>query len=287
MIRILGGILFALLALSLQSHAEGANRLLLVDAELLVEFRPEQAFVIFEQNMQVKTQPATLIPPIVNYPDSMPEGSARWLVGALVSHAGDQPFLYGFIVKGSNGEAASTALRLRDIGTRIDSFETAEALKSYISGEREILERDVNLQNVQEGELKRLQMDVDTIADIGRIVEVREDFMSKEGHLKRLDKDMANLNLALNQVAAYSQPRNFMKREAELNRQILELNMAAKRAEESARRQDKTKELTPQEKQEIVDSVKDLNEQALVQRLAVLKKYAAQLEEQAGIEIQR
>jgi len=278
-------ILFLILVVPLRLYAE--EHRLLIDFELSLSFLPEEAWIIVSDGKTLDRQPAFTVPPadveMEGVKDERTLGTGKWLFGGRVVPPVKGNARYGLLVFGKVGQVAFAPLRGRAAGEVIDNFQDTESLHGYIQQRKERLNAAMSIEAEQEAELKRLRSDVDLIADIGRIVEVREESISTEENLKRLDKDTQDLERSLQQVSAYPTPRNFLRREAELSKQTIELGGAAKAAEERAKKNEAEQIETPAQKRELIESVKDENEQALVQKLGTLRRYRLELEAQRNI----
>lgn len=275
-----------LLAVVLPSLLCAQEQRLLVDFELPLSFVPDSASVIVLTENTFARKPAFIVPPVIS--DEEPASTAgKWLFGARVPQPEKGSPRYGLVVFGRGGEVAYAPLGGRATNDPVDSFQDTESLHSYIEQRKDRLNAAMSVEAEQEGELKRLRSDVDLIADIGRIVEVREESLTTEQNLSRLDKDTKDLERSLQQVSSYPPPRNFLRREAELSKQVIELGAAAKQAEDKAKKTEAEQPETPAQKRELIESVKDENEQALVQKLGTLRRYRTELEGQQNVYLVR
>ena len=196
---------------------------------------------------------------------------ARWLVGTRVP-----PDIRGAI---SSFYAIAFGAHGEIDGVYSSSPEISE---SEASIELSIRERMGVLENwkkqlaQQEASLKRLRSDVDVIADIGRIVEVREE--SKQ-ILKRIDdigRDLDELAATVGKMKNKPAPSNFLRREAELTQQLAELAGTAKRAESSA--QSASRKGRQKSDQQLIEAAKGLEISDLEAKLKELEQQRQKLE---------
>ncbi|NMC63300.1 MAG: hypothetical protein GYA55_09045 [SAR324 cluster bacterium] len=264
-------------------NAQQSERTILVDTVQDLSFPPERAFMLLIDGQSLSVVPAAIVATQTNSGSGESANLEKFLVGARVPYAQSGVLQYGAVVIGLNGEMAISSLYERPSEQVIDAFDDIESLRRYILERQHRLQRNLELERSQEGELKRLQRDVDLIADIGRIVEVREESLSNQEILERLQRDTTNYETALRQLSTYPQPRNYLRRDSELNTQLAELNASLKAAEYKMRQQSSGDEETPEQKRALIDSVKGENEQALVQKLGTLRRYRSELEGQNQI----
>ncbi len=76
----------------------------------------------------------------------------------------------------------------------------------------------------QDESLERLRADADIIANLGRIVEVKEDAERFRQEAAALDKDITNLRRLFAITRDHASPKNFLGRESQLQKQLAELN---------------------------------------------------------------
>ncbi len=275
-----------LCAVLLPQFVAAQEHRLLVDFELALSFVPQSASVIVLSGDSFALKPAFIVPPVMSE-EEPPAGAGKWIFGTRISQPEKGNLRYGLIVFGRGGEVAYAPLQGREARDPVDSFQDAEAMRSYIEQRKNRLNAAMSLEAEQESKLRSLRSDVDLIADIGRIVEVREESLTTEQNLSRLDKDTTDLERSLQQVSSYPPPRNFLRRESELSRQVIELGAAAKQAEDRARKAEAGQTETPAQKRELIESVKDENEQALVQKFGTLRRYRMELEAQQNVYLER
>ena len=276
-------LLFAVLFCLGMTEAWAEPRVL-IDEELKLPFAPKEAVLLVRAGDDLLRYQAYMVPPVLER-GAAPDAPGAWLVGARVPVPGRDTIQYAVVVFGAGGEVFATPLKERPSTSLIDSFGTADDLHAYVRQRKEQLGASLARKAALEDELKRLQADVDLIAGIGRIVEVREESLSAEESLKRLDRDAANLEEALKQVGSYPQPRNLARREAELDSQAPELLAAAKRAEAQLKKSAEPEEESPEQKRALIEETRGESEQALVQKLGTLRRYRSELEAQADLRL--
>jgi len=132
--------------------------------------------------------------------------------------------------------------------------------------------------DAQDDSLRRLRADADIVADLGRIVEVREETDRVQQSIRGFVQDQANLEEFVRLVRSGPQPRNFAARERQLTKQIVELADAAKGTEtgEFARRSEAEREV--QRKLGFVEQSRSLDYDALQRELVQLRKQRRDLE---------
>lgn len=148
--------------------------------------------------------------------------------------------------------------------------------------------RNLSVQvNTQEESLRRLRADAGVVADLGRIVEVREQIEQARADLEGLEKDRSNLQDFVRLARSKPAPRNFVGRERQLVKHLGTLVDLTKDAEttETQRRGQATREL--QRKVALIESTRSEDFESLQRRLIALRKQRMDLEAQLGVKATR
>ncbi len=201
------------------------------------------------------------------------QGMLVWRAGVQVRvPRGAESVSYAVIIAAEGNRFASLSPRelsvsdARLFGGRTDAlYEALSLQKSQV--------REQQLQvDALEAELRRLRADADIIADLARIVEVREDFKRTRQLIDDLQVDQENLQGFVKGAKALPDPRNFASRERQLTTQIAELVALAKETEgsEGLRRAESEQEL--RYKLEVIDRARGLNLQQLYSEIEQLRR---------------
>lgn len=132
--------------------------------------------------------------------------------------------------------------------------------------------------DAQEDSLKRLRADADIIANLGRIVDLREEAERIKKELTDLDHDIISLNEFIGLVRNLPAPGNLLARERQLGRQLQELAEATKKAdaEEFSRRSATEREL--QDHLALVELARHEDLDAMQRELVRLRKRRIELQ---------
>jgi hypothetical protein len=147
-----------------------------------------------------------------------------------------------------------------------------DALREYLLKRKQEARSWQTQIDAQDDSLRRLRADADIVADLSRIVEVREDIDRVRQSIRGLQQDQANLEEFLRLARTGPQPRNFASRERQLTKQIVELADVAKGTEsgEFSRRSDAEREV--QQQLALIEQARGLDLDGLQRELVQLRK---------------
>lgn len=203
----------------------------MVVRSLELQFQPKKAFFMFDLlDGKVRKVPAEIVPP--------PESSnGLWLLASRLPVAPGQlsnGARYSIILVGPENRFAfipPASWQPDDPQTFQGSF---DVLRRRVNERVDLLQNLEAQQKIQSESLRRLRSDADTIAGIGRIVELKEEMERLKAELANTERDIERLKNSIGLAKARSEPRNMENMELELTRQISELNAAARAAEGKA-----------------------------------------------------
>lgn len=231
-------------------------------------FEPIGAWILIRQSDgEQRRLPAKVVALNVRHDST----TSRWLIGTRVP-SDVRAVIVSFyaLALGAHGEMDGVFSSSREIN------ESEASIELSLNERTRVLANWKKQLEQQEGNLRRLRTDVDVIADIGRIVEVREE--SKQ-ILKRIDdigRDLETLAATVGTMRNKPLPNNFLRREAELTQQLAELAATAKRAESTA--QSAARKGKQKADQKLIESTKGVDPADLEKKLKQLEKKRQQLE---------
>lgn len=183
--------------------------------------------------------------------------NSHWFVGTKVKLPADvNDLTLSVIMLGGTGEvlvAAPTAWQApRDEKGAL----TPELLRAHLVEQEGVLKSwDVQI-DAQKDSLRRLRADAEVIADVGKILDVREEIERSNIEIAAIDRDMLTLKTALQEVKKLPSPRNFSQREVQLTQQLAELAAVAKEAETNEFQRRTETEGDLQRKLEIIETTR-------------------------------
>lgn len=213
------------------SIAQAQDSYLFIDQIVEVSFPPEEAFFFVDFGDQnIHRYAAILLPPRGDEKKSASAG--QWLVGARIPLPADKTNLnFSIILIGIGNQYAFVAPTTWDLTKRKSLAGSIENLREHLLQRKEVL-RSWNVQlQAQESSLKRLQTDAETIADVNKIISVREEAERVIAATQAIDRDLSALRDSLKIAKSLPAPKNYSKREAELTQQLTELAAISKQAE--------------------------------------------------------
>ena len=169
-----------------------------------------------------------------------------------------------------------------DVDTSVDSFGGSTGLlRERLLQRKGILKTQLIRQREQESALERLRADADVIANLSRIVEVREETARARSAEHDLEKDIANLQELLRLARTAPLPKNFAGRESQLTRQIAELADAARLAESQEQGRRATSEEELQRRVAIIERTRNADYDALQRELLRVRRQRLLLERES------
>jgi hypothetical protein len=258
------------------------SREIFLDEAVRVDFSPTQAFFLVSVGKGNYSRiEATLVPPfaggapVAGGPnDSQANGKAGpWRAGArVVLPPGATEVAYSVIVVGEGNRFA--LLPPREFSSTDPRFfeGLTDVLREHLLKRKQEARSWQTQTDAQDDSLRRLRADADIVADLGRIVEAREDIDRVKQSIRGLQQDQMNLEEFLRLARTAPQPRNFASRERQLTKQIVELANSAKGTEtgEFGRRTEAEREV--QRKLAVVEQARGLDFDELQRELVQLRK---------------
>lgn len=268
-----------LLILPISAHGQSSSDKILFDKAIELEFTPTAAyfFILFADGTAVRKR-ATIVPPFRSEGSGPGKVKGKWLFGTRAAIPADTNLIENsLLITGDDGRFAfmPPEERKRDSS---DMPLTTDALKEHLKSRKEVL-RTLETQFVEnEKKLRRLRADVDTIADIGKIVEAREETIKIKKELQNLEKDKETLTRSLKLVRSRPNPKNFMRREGELTSQLSQLVDAAKKLESAELSKQSSGESRLKRKLALIEQTRGVDVGELEKRLDSLTRRRLELE---------
>ncbi len=206
--------------------------------------------------------------------------SSEWLVGAKVKVPGDsQEIALSAVLLGENGEVDIAAPELWSPLRDEKGDITKELLQAHLVEQQGVLKSWEVQMDAQKESLRRLRADAEVIADVGKIVDAREELERVSTDILTYEKYIASLKEALKLVKLLPVPRNFSQRELQLTQQLQELAQAVRQAESGEIDRRAAYEEGLQRKLEIVEETRFDDLETLENTYQRLSERIARLEE--------
>ncbi|MBX7143497.1 MAG: hypothetical protein K1X79_03525 [Oligoflexia bacterium] len=250
--------------------ADGSITLL---ERVTINFKPVRAvFVVLPKSQQPLKVPALLLP------GSQP---GMWFVGARVpaSSASIDAF-YTALVEGDNGTYLTLpAQHLSEEEIRLASLDS-DQLRDKLAEERASIGEWQQKAQEQAQQLARARQDAELIGNYSKVLEISDEIERTKLAITRAEDDAQNLQELVKSVSATSSvpPRNFVNRELQLTKQLVELAEASKRAEGDELQRRAGAETALQENLNMVEATRGDDPEALKRELAALRQERETLE---------
>lgn len=238
----------------------------LISEEIKLSFAPRESYLFIKSDESVLIERASLLPTT----------AGTWGIGALIDGTGVVEA--SFLVLGESDQAFGTEPKEFILNSKEFRCLSEETLHSRLVEEQKRLEEVRQSAANTNKILRRIQSDVDLVVDLGEIVSVKERRLELEEQVAALKRDLEVLKQVFQVVRNQPNPRNFLRREAELTRQIPLLAEGAQLAErgEGARAQQLEGGL--QRRLKAIKEAEGLSKDELFKKLVGLRKYRAELE---------
>ncbi len=241
--------------------------------DVALGFVPSRAFFLVRSTNNVYRRYAAVIQPYLSKTQGTNGGIQRWLFGIPIESADvGESFEYSLVATGEMGRTFFQPPR-RVSPNDPQFFSGSQEVLSKHLGERKALLADWHGQiREQEAILNRLRADADVIANLGRIVDVKEEIDRGNAIEKDLEKDIENIQKFLKLVKSREDPKNFAGREGQLTKQIAELAEVAREAEGSEKKRRSKGDDEAKSRAQIIELGKTEDYEALQRELIRLRK---------------
>lgn len=200
-------------------------------------------------------------------------GAARWLTAAVIKISPQRLALgYTIFAEGAgNSYYYVPNLSLDDVH-EVPFEGSIDVMKAHTNARSEVLNSLTVQSQTQTDNLKRLRADAEVIANLSRIVEVKDEIEVVKSEIENLDGDLKRLKEIFTSVRAMPAPANYYQRESELTKQQAELRKLVETAEkmESTRQSESQEEIDY--KLSLIELTRYEDEDKLRQELIRLKK---------------
>ncbi|GEM_PF-3982173 len=238
----------------------------LISEEIKLSFAPRESYLFIKSDESVLIERASLLPTT----------AGTWGIGALVDGTGVVEA--SFLVLGESDHVFGTEPKEFILNNKEFRCLSEERLQTRLIEEQKRLE-DVRISAANTNKtLRRIQSDVDLVVDLGEIVSVKERRLELEEQVAALKRDLEVLKEVFQVVRNQPNPRNFLRREAELTRQIPLLAEGAQLAERGEGVRAQQLEGGIQRRLRAIKEAEGLSKDELFKKLVGLRKYRAELE---------
>ena len=235
---------------------------------LPIGFTPREAYLLVH-DYNISLFQATFVPLKDN----------SWTVGGRIPKVQKSKVLnYSFVIFGNNDEVMSISPEERAIAPQSLPCLSIDKLKERLSERGAELKKTSELVKSEEKKLRRIQADVDLIADISEIVNVKEERLKLQDTLESLKRDVESMEKTFKEVRLRENPKNFLRREVELSQQIPLLAENSAQIEKAEKISRQLGESGLKKKLEAIHKAEGLDVKELEQKLLGLRKYRAELE---------
>lgn len=282
---VLAGALAAAVILAAPEPAAGARAQtsIMLKQSVEIDFTPNEAFFLVEfKSGGLRRVKALLLPPFEAgaLPGKAQEETAgRWLAGAQVTAPQRRGKLeYSLILAGKSNRYAFFGPWQEDFSSQDGALDSVDNLREFLLRRKEYLHSLRVQLRAQQESLGRLRADAEVIADLGKILQVREESARVNQEALDLNKDIQTLEKFLKLARHSAAPVNFAGRQNQLTKQLTELSEAAKAAElgEIARRSLSEQEL--QKRLALVEMTRGEDYDSLQRELVRLRKQRLEME---------
>lgn len=249
---------------------------LIVDQEVTLEFEPSAAFLLLDIDGITKKVKALVVPPFVRSESG--QGESSWLVGSFLDIPARRELHFSVIVYGAKGEVKSFPPVVWEAEEGVGYRRSSSALRDRLGRRKAFLVDQQKRVRANEANLKRLRADADTIADVARIIEVKEESERANKEIQNIEKDMEKLRRFLKLSKSDVQPKNFSRREVELTKQLAELAAVAKTTETGEFDRVAATHAAREEELELVESTRFEDIDQLKQELAEVRQEREELQ---------
>ena len=258
--------------------ANSRGNLILLDRSAPCAFTPLRAyFVVDFGSDRVYKLPAEVM---IADEEGRAGKPGLWYFGVgLPIVEGIEVLQHALLVQGEAGNELFLPPRLLSLAGDNTFGASPDALREHLTERKKTLESWRVQLRVQEESLERLRADAEVIGNLGRVAERTEDLERTRAHLAGVQKDMQNLERFLRLASKGAEPKNFVRRRAELTTQLEELARAARDMEAGESSRKSTGEADLHRDVKLVEMTRDENYDALREELAGLRKRRIALEE--------
>ncbi len=254
----------------------------ILDVHMPLQTTPKEAYFFVEmmQGELIRLR-ATFVPPFRNGEagrNELDKTGGEWLFGAYLPENFASTLVKFSLLLNVDGEAKYLPPQSKVIVSNNENIASVDLLRELVENKKKELESIYEEYNRNLKTLKKLRLDVDLIADIGRIVDIRDEKQKTVQETKNLDRDAIALNELLLLVRNQGNPNNFSRREAELIKQIGQLAEAAKSVEMTEHARRREVEEKNRRKMEIVQATQGDSSEFLSRKLVALKRRREELE---------
>lgn len=233
-----------------QATIEPPPPFVVVDRRIELSFNPERAFFLVDfGSSDVQRVEATLLPSmhgVMPNENGIGMRPRKWFAGAKVEVPRDATEVTSsLIVLGSKDKFESFGENRVSVRDPMLFGGSTELLREELLARKNLLRSWHTQVEAQDETLRRLRADADVIADLGRIVEAREEISNLKKAIEDNAKDQENLQDLVRLARNRPPPKNLVGRERELSTQSNQLFELTKTVEnnESVRRGEAEDEL--------------------------------------------
>lgn len=247
-----------------------------------VSFVPDDAFLFVDfGSSDTKCFRGVLIPPSGD--ESKKAQPGTWLVGARVSVPREQSVVtFSTILVGKDNNYAFVPPSRWDLKTKETFAGSNELIREKLLDRKKVLQSWKVQVDAQTSSLQRLRKDAEVIANVGKIIEVKEENERANSDIEAIQKDIDNLKHSLTIVKSFPAPKNFSKRELELTEQLAQLADSARAAESNEFNRRTIAENALQKNLALLEATRDANPAELEQQLANLIAERQKLEAESA-----
>ena len=267
---------------ALARAGDSTRHYVIVDQVVSTSFPPEDVFLFVERlNGTIERVIAVAVPP--GGDENRASEGGEWLVGSKVPvSSASEEFSFSIVLIGRGDQYLFVPPVAWNFKEGRGFSGSLDLLDEHLAKRRQVLESwDLQI-DTQEQSLRRLRADAEIIADLGKIVEVREAKAQTEQDIVALRRDIEGLNESLRLARSFPKPRNLSVREAQLTRGISDLASIARTAENTEVNRRAANESDLQRKISIIESTRFDSVPTLKRTLERVKGELRRLEQRIG-----
>lgn len=207
-----------------------------------------------------------------------------WFIGAKLPVTSVQPGnLYAFLVEGEGQKYFTVPPFALGAEERALGMLDVDSMRDRLADEREKISSWQQKALEQAQSLARARQDAELIGNFAKVLEISDEIERTKIAITRAEEDAQSLQELVRavSVSASVQPRNFVNRELQLTKQLVELADASKRAESDEVQRRAGAETTLQENLAMIEATRGDDPEVLRKELAGLKQERELLEKTA------
>ena len=252
----------------------------LITKELLLRFAPESVYLFIDSPRGEVRRIAGAAAPVPTEGEAR-SGLQRWLVGGAVNALEvGEPLTVSVLVLGLGNNVSVVPPFRFEPGEEAFKLSDSEAIRARLYSTKATITQMRTEIEVQAASVSRLKRDADELANVKKILEIRDEALLARDYAAGVQRDIDRLTAAVKFVKLLPLPKSYARREVELTQQLAELTEAATHAERSERERRVASEGQLQTRMQLLERTRGISLEALQEEREALRQKRAELEGQ-------